>query len=83
MKELVMVWYVVFVLTSLIFDVFRLVRMSPDEKDMEILLLQQQLMIVGATEAALVQRVLPHYFEPVISGKTKKSDISAYITLYT
>ena len=41
-----MVWSVVSVLTSLIFDVFRLARMAPDEKDMEILLLRQQLMIV-------------------------------------
>jgi hypothetical protein len=28
-----MIWYVISVLTSLIFDVFRLTRMDPDEKD--------------------------------------------------
>jgi putative transposase len=41
-----MAWHVISVWTSMIFDIFRLVRMPPDEKDVEILLLRQQLMIV-------------------------------------
>ena len=39
-------WYMISILASLMFDMFRLVRMASDEKDMEILLLRQQLMIV-------------------------------------
>ena len=46
MKAWYMVWYVVSILASLVFDVFRLIRMSPDEKDVEILLLRQQLMMI-------------------------------------
>lgn len=41
-----MVWYVVTVLASLIFNVYRLAMMPLDDKDLEILLLRQQLMLV-------------------------------------
>ena len=41
-----MVWYGVSVLTTIMFDVFGLTRIAPDEKEVEILLLRQQLMIV-------------------------------------
>jgi hypothetical protein len=41
-----MVWCVISVWTSMMFDVFRLTRMVSDEKDVEILLLRQQLMLV-------------------------------------
>ena len=41
-----MVWYIVSVVASMVFDILRLAKMSTDEKDLETLLLRQQLMIV-------------------------------------
>ena len=41
-----MVWYGIAIVASLLFDILQLVRMSVEEKDLEILLLKQQLMIV-------------------------------------
>ena len=84
-----MVWYVVSVLTSLIFDVFRLVRMTPDEKDMEILLLRQQLMIVrrkqkrGPNISQFEKVMLITLFTPLSEVKrSTRSYIERHILLF-